>query len=90
MLIVTKHQREREDGTYVAADSVECKYGPVDQTKINGEGWGVSQWFTCHVDSYRKESSYLGWKIVTFLGDQGLKTLSYAGNIFPTETVFQL
>lgn len=30
MLIVTEHQRDGEDGTYVAADSVICKSGPVE------------------------------------------------------------
>lgn len=37
-------------------------------------------------------SSYLRLKIVKHLGDGGLKTLSvsYVGNIFPTEMAFRL
>lgn len=39
MLIVTEHQREGEDGAYVAVASVLCKSEPVDQSKFN-EGVG--------------------------------------------------
>lgn len=42
MLIVTEHQREGENGTYVATAPVICKSGPVDRSKINGEGWGAA------------------------------------------------
>lgn len=99
MLIVTEHQREGEDGTNVAADSVICKSGPVDRSKFNGAGCGDGGWRGIygfsqkHPDTWiRIGSSYLHCKIVKHLGDGGLKTLSvsYAGNIFPTEMAFRL
>lgn len=80
MLIVREHQREGEDGTYVASDSVICKSGPVDRSKFNREGRGQLCFFISfsqkHPDTWIGiGGSHICCKIVKHQGDGGLRTL---------------